>query len=174
MRFLTFLILSFFYFTPLFAQSLSPNPWVQKNTEQQIKKAYKKRDDRLSHNSPTNISEPSQTPSATNEDSSFLDNLKKRFSTLNKPIENDNISPQKRITSPSKISSKRPIYRPSQTASTTSTSAPSDPVVNSQSFSLPTFKTPSFSTPSMPSSSFINKTKQNFKRTLNQIKKQIN
>ena len=171
MRFFAFLILSFFYITPLFAQSLSPNPWVQKNTEQQIKKAYKKRDNRLSHNSSTNISESTQTLPTSNEDSSFLDNLKKRFSNPNKPIKNTHITPQKRITSPSKISSKRPTYNPSTIAST---SAPSDPVVNSKGFSMPTFKTPSFSAPSMPSNSFINKTKQNFKRTLNQIKKQIN
>lgn len=162
MRFFTFLALSFFYIPSLFAQSLSPNPWVKQNTKEQIQKAYQKRDNLISNSSSQN-----QALTTTNKDTSFLDSLKQQFSTPKEPIENTHIKTQKRIPHPSKFSSKR---RSSPNISTASIPTSSS-TVKSQSFSLPTFNLPSFS---IPSNSFFNKTKQNFKNTLNQIKKQIN
>ncbi len=152
MRFFVFFILSFFYFTPLFAQNLSTNPWIQKNTEQQIKKAYKKRDNRLSNST--------SKPQKMLENSFFEEDVLP-------DISNSPLSPQSRKTTPSQISLKKTFSSPA-----TTTQAP--PPSPSKGFSHPLIKTPTFSYSKINSNSFLNKTKQLIKNTFNQIKKQIN
>ena len=167
MKFILTLITFFLFSTQTYSKSLSSNPWEEQNTEEQISSVYEKRNKILGTQS---ASTPNLPQNSTSSPSPF-DKLKSFFSSDNSPQspKTETLNPQKRITRPQKIVSKR---RAPKTNYALTPSGPTDPAISKESaFTLPDFNIPSM--PSFGSNSLINQTKRNFQKSLQTIKKQL-